>query len=124
MVTDEIIDCLEEHALSRAHRLGMSSLMKKPEFQQSQSLLPIMQVLEDDTILLQVLDTSDEKDGKPVVKIGSENETEQLSGVSVIASQYGRGDAAGIVAVIGPTRMNYSKVLQAVRLASDALQDD
>ena len=47
----------------------------------------------------------------------------QLSGVSVVASRYGRGDSAGVVAVIGPTRMDYSKVLRAVRIAGTALGD-
>ena len=41
----------------------------------------------------------------------------------IVASRYGRGDAEGVVAVIGPTRMDYSKVIQAVRAASAALDD-
>ncbi|MEG0757923.1 MAG: heat-inducible transcription repressor HrcA, partial [Raoultibacter sp.] len=57
------------------------------------------------------------------VRIGHENKDEALSGVTVVASQFGRGDAAGIVAVIGPTRMDYSRVIQAVRIAQSALQD-
>ena len=52
-----------------------------------------------------------------------ENQASQLSGVSVVASRYGRGDSAGVVAVIGPTRMDYSKVLRAVRIAGTALGD-
>ena len=59
----------------------------------------------------------------PIVRIGHENNDEALSGVSVVATQYGRGEAAGVVAVIGPTRMDYSKVIKAVRLAQSALQD-
>ena len=89
----------------------------------TQSLLPIMQVLEDDTVLLHLLDSSAD-DEEPRVHIGSENTAEQLQGVSVVASRYGYGDGEGIVAVIGPTRMDYSKVLQAVRLASRTLTDD
>ena len=57
------------------------------------------------------------------MRIGSENEAAELAGVSVVASRYGRGASAGVVAVVGPTRMDYSKVLRAVRIASAALQD-
>lgn len=110
--------------VSRSRRIGMSSLMRKPEFASSAALLPIMQVLEDDMILLHVLDASATDDDAPSVRIGSENEAEQLSGVSVVASRYGSGDTGGIVAVIGPTRMDYTKVLQAVRIASKALGED
>ena len=119
-------DCLSivtSPDLSHAHRVGMSSLMRKPEFMYTQSLLPLMQVLEDDTILFQLLDSSAEDD-TPRVHIGSENEAEQLRGVSVVASRYGFGESTGIVAVIGPTRMDYSKVLQAVRMAVKALAEE
>ena len=122
-----LTDCLSivmPQDVSHSHRLGMSSLMKKPEFAQSMALLPIMQVLEDDTILMQVLDATASTAETPTVRIGSENEAEQLSGVSVVACRYGHGDDEGIVAVIGPTRMNYSRVLGAVRMASQALGED
>ena len=83
-----------------------------------------MQVLEDETILLHILDDAARTtSGSPCVRIGSENDAEALSGVSVVATRYGRGDAAGVVAVIGPTRMDYSKVLRAVRIAGAALGD-
>ena len=119
-------DCLSIVAapgFSHAHRIGMSALMRQPEFMYTQSLLPIMQVLEDDTILLQMLDSSAE-DGTPRVHIGVENETEQLRGVSVVASRYGFGEGEGVVAVIGPTRMDYSKVLKAVRATARALTEE
>ena len=80
-----------------------------------------MQVLEDDTVLLHVLDATVPSDDGPQVRIGSENETEQLSGVSVVACRYGIGANGGIVAVIGPTRMDYTKALAAVRIASKTL---
>ena len=124
MALDEVLSCLQESELSRAHRLGVSSLLTKPEFSRSQALLPVMQVLEDDTVLLHILDDAARQGaGVPCVRIGRENEAAELSGVSVVASRYGRGESAGIVAVIGPTRMDYSKVIRAVRIASTALQD-
>ncbi len=117
MALDEVLSCLQESELSRTHRLGVSSLLTKPEFSQSQALLPVMQVLEDDTVLLHILDDAVRQgDGAPSVRIGRENDAAELAGVSVVASRYGRGEAAGVVAVIGPTRMDYSKVIQAVRM--------
>ncbi|MCL2827065.1 MAG: heat-inducible transcriptional repressor HrcA [Eggerthellaceae bacterium] len=122
LVLDELILCLQENRSSKAHRLGVSALLQKPEFSRSQSLVPIMQILEDDTVLLHIFDEG-LTSKSTVVKIGRENIAEQLSGVSVVASQYGRDEAAGIVAVIGPTRMDYSKAIQAVRAAQQVLQD-
>lgn len=124
LVLDEVLSCIQEGEHGRAHSLGMSALLAQPEFSQAQAILPVMQVLEDDTVLFQILDdVVYARDSAPQVRIGSENESAQLSGVSVVASRYGRGDAAGVVAVIGPTRMDYSKVINAVRVASSALGD-
>lgn len=123
MVLSEVLNCLQDSELSRSHRVGMGALMTKPEFSQSESLLPLMQVLDDDTVLLQILEDASEDDGELSVHIGHENAAEQLSGVSVVSSRYGRGSSAGVVAVIGPTRMDYSKVIRAVRIASAALED-
>ena len=119
-------DCLSVVAppdISHPRRLGIMALMRQPEFAYTEALLPIMQVLEDDTVLLHVLDSTALND-EPQVRIGSENETEQLSGVSVVACRYGIGADGGIVAVIGPTRMNYTKALTAVRVASRALGEE
>lgn len=122
IVLDEVMYCLQESDTGRAHRIGVSTLLRQPEFSHAQTLLPIMQILEDDAVLLHVFDDA-AADAVPLVRIGRENNDEALSGVSVVATQYGRGDAAGVVAVIGPTRMDYSKVIQAVRLAQSVLQD-
>lgn len=103
---------------------GIMSLMRQPEFTYTESLLPVMQVLEDDTVLLHVLDTTVPSDDGPKVRIGRENEAEQFAGVSVVACRYGIGPDGGIVAVIGPTRMDYTKALAAVRIASMTLGDD
>ncbi len=123
LALDEVLSCLQESELGRAHRLGVSSLLTKPEFSQSQTLLPVMQLLEDDTVLLHILDDAASAGSIPTVRIGAENDAEALSGVSVVASRYGRGASMGVVAVVGPTRMDYSKVIQAVRMASAALED-
>ncbi|MEG2261147.1 MAG: heat-inducible transcriptional repressor HrcA [Raoultibacter sp.] len=118
----ELFACLQENETGRAHSLGMSSLLKMPEFSQAQAFLPVLQMLEDDTVLLQVFDDAHFNE-QTMVKIGHENAAAELSGVSVVASQFGQGAGAGVVAVIGPTRMNYSQVIQAVRAAKCALRD-
>lgn len=142
LILDEVLACLQENNIGRAHRLGMSSLMRKPEFSSSSALVPLMEVLEDDAVLFHVLDEAegeDETANAPagmsagcasadarehvMVRIGRENAAQELSGVSVVASTYGRGEGEGIVAVIGPTRMDYSRVIRAVRAAQHVLRD-
>lgn len=123
-VMDEVMLCLQESRIGRAHHSGLSSLMVQPEFSHTDALLPVMQVLEDETVLLHILDGAAScAAGMPSVRIGHENENERLSGVSVVASRYGKGPSAGVVAVIGPTRMDYSRTINAVRMAADTLAE-
>jgi heat-inducible transcriptional repressor len=55
--------------------------------------------------------------------IGSENELFALSGSSVIAAPYRAGDGkvVGVVGVIGPTRLNYARVVPMVDFTAKAL---
>lgn len=124
LVLEELVDILSEQVHLRSHRDGMTALLKKPEFSNAASLLPVMQVLEDDTILFHVLDEASLGDVRSMVRIGQENTAAPLPGISVVAGQYGRGESCGIVAVIGPTRMDYQKVIRAVRAAQQALGDE
>ncbi len=123
-ILGEVVECLHERSGSKAHRDGVSALLRKPEFSTAASILPIMQVLEDDTILFHVLDDALLSDARFMVRIGQENTAVSLPGFSVVASQYGRGESSGVVAVIGPTRMDYQKVIRAVRAAQQALKDE
>lgn len=120
----ETFACLKSGEGSHAHRLGLSALMQQPEFSTSSSLLPVLEVLEDETVLLELLHGAADASGGTVVRIGSENNNKQLEGVSVVARQYGRGKGEGVIAVIGPTRMDYARVIGAVRAAQRALEQD
>ncbi len=55
--------------------------------------------------------------------IGSENRMFALSGSSVIAAPYrgSQGDVVGVVGVIGPTRLNYARVIPMVDFTAKAL---
>lgn len=110
--------------LALKERLGLSSLMRKPEFQESSSLLPLMEILEDDTVFFRVFDEASSSSDGFAIRIGRENEDSNLVCVSVVAGVYGHGDSQGVVAVIGPKRMDYGNVISAVRAAQSILNED
>lgn len=78
--------------------------------------------IEDKQELAEVLDLA--RDGSAVkIFIGSENKLFSLSGSSVIAAPYraGSGRVVGVVGVIGPTRLNYARVIPMVDYTAKAL---
>lgn len=121
LLLSEMFACLKDHEGIHCRSLGLSALISKPEFSNLETVLPVVRMVEDDTVLLHIIDDT-EYNGDTIVRIGHENRNEGLRGVSVVACHYGRGDAEGIVAVVGPTRMDYSQVIKAVRTARNVLQ--
>lgn len=123
-----IVGCMNDGAaetsLAKKERLGLSSLMRKPEFQESSSLLPLMEILEDDTVYFKAFDEAASASDGFAVRIGRENEDSNLVCVSVVAGLYGYGDSQGVVAVIGPKRMDYGNVIGAVRAAQSILNQE
>lgn len=122
MVMAEILACLKDRNAIKAHPLGISHLLGKPEFSDSSCLMPVLEELEGDTMLLRVFNDAAASE-EPVVRIGHENDSEALSSVSLIANRFGEAEHSGLILIVGPTRMDYSQVLKAVRAARNVLKD-
>jgi heat-inducible transcriptional repressor len=122
IVMAEIFSCLKDQNAIKAHPLGISHLLGKPEFSDSSCLMPVLEELEGDTMLLRVFNDAAASE-EPVVRIGHENDSEALSGVSLIANRFGESEHSGLILIVGPTRMDYSQVLKAVRAARNVLKD-
>jgi len=119
----EVLACMQDSGVSHTHSLGLTALLAQPEFSNAASIVPVLQVLEDQTVLLEIAEDVMRSNEDPTVRIGKENVADGLSGVSMVASRYGHADTGGIVAVIGPTRMDYSRAISAVKLVRDQLED-
>jgi heat-inducible transcriptional repressor len=78
--------------------------------------------LDEKSEMLRVLDLA-RTAGAMKIFIGSENKLFSLSGSSVIAAPYGGGDGriVGVVGVIGPTRLNYARIVPMVDYAARTL---
>lgn len=122
MVMAEILACLKDQNAIKAHPLGISHLLGKPEFSDSSCLMPVLEELEGDTMLLRVFNDAAASE-EPVVRIGHENDSEALSSVSLIANRFGEAEHNGLILIVGPTRMDYPQVLKAVRAARNVLKD-
>jgi heat-inducible transcriptional repressor len=81
----------------------------------------LLRALEDKETLVRLLDRTRDADGIRVF-LGAETALDALSGSSVVAMPYGPGEAPiGALAVIGPMRMNYGKVISVVDFTADVV---
>ena len=82
----------------------------------------LLDELEGKEEIARLLDSARSGQGMKIF-IGSENKLFSLSGSSVIAAPYHGGDGrvVGVVGVIGPTRLNYARVVPMVDFTAQAL---
>ena len=105
----------ESVALGDVFRDGVREVLSQPEFARSDRMLDIIDILEQRT-LSTAIPIRQLGDGAISVVIGNENSNESLRECSVVVARYGRdGGPSGVVAVLGPTRMRYSRTIPTVR---------
>ena len=93
---------------------GQTNLMQYPEFSQIKTLRNLFQAFEQKSLLIHLLEKSINASGIQIF-IGSETEVDEMGGCSVITAPYTQGKyPIGTLGVIGPTRMNYDRVIPIV----------
>lgn len=105
---------------------GTLSIAEQPEFASVEKMKALFKAFEGKSLLIKLIDKSMQVRGLQIL-IGHESESDEMSGCSLILSHYTVGDeVVGTLGVIGPTRMNYSRVIPIVdytaRLVSRLLE--
>ena len=101
---------------------GASQLIEQPEFKSMEKMQDILNLLEQRDILQSMLLSS--SDQPIAVHIGTENTMKSLSDLSVVRAQFSsNGRIIGSIAVLGPTRMQYSRIIGMMRFMQQRLDE-
>ena len=97
---------------------GRSNIINQPDFNDINKIRSLIKVMEDhdffDTLARNISGTS--------VKIGLENDFILIDDVAVVSSNYVVSDEEkGVIAIIGPARMDYDKVIKILDYASEKI---
>ncbi len=100
---------------------GTGSFLDQPEFADVERMRALFRALDEKHRLLTLLDRV-QRAREMQIYIGAESDFSAAGDVSVIASPYGnREQVLGTVGVIGPTRMNYQRVIPLVNFTAQVL---
>ena len=113
---------LDESASAEVFVEGRANIIEQPEFAEDvQRLKRILRAFEEKTVIYRLLDRA--MAGEAIqVSIGCENQVEDLGDVSVVASGYRHGDSSmGSIGLIGPVRMDYSRMIPLVEYTANLL---
>lgn len=102
--------------------VGASNILDYPEYSDASKARSFLTEVESGNYLQRVL--SDASDVEMSVRIGTENDNPDMKDCSVITVTYkAGGENIGSMGVVGPTRMDYGKVMAILRYMSSSLSD-
>ncbi len=102
-----------------------SVLASQPEFGGAENLRRLLTLTEEPARLADALRRTHAGDERPgvCITIGGEHGDPRLDQFTVVTAEYHAGSLAGVIGVIGPTRMPYEKVISLVQHTSRLLSD-
>ena len=97
-------------------------LLNYPEYSDVEKAKSFLAVLESKDKLRRLMNRSG---GMEVtIRIGAENDIPEMSDCSIVTAQYRVGDqASGTLGIIGPTRMNYNRVIPVLEFMGRAMTE-
>ena len=103
---------------------GATNVIQQPEFDDPGKFQSVIELIEDKDIIIHIMDKKRIGNNNNVlISIGSENEEEKFNEYSLITKEYTFGETSGTVGIIGPKRMEYSKVVAIVSYLGDMLSE-
>lgn len=101
---------------------GANKVFDFPEFKKMDVARNFLNVLDEKEVVLDILNSGMAEDIN--VYIGDENEHSELKDFSIVTFKHTIGDKdLGTIGIIGPTRMDYSKVISVMKYISKKLNE-
>jgi len=98
---------------------GQTNLFNNPEFADVERMRRILEAFEEKSRIIRLLDMTLKTTMGVSIVLGPESELKELQEISLISSPYRRGDTQlGVLGVIGPMRMDYSRIIPVVEFTA------
>lgn len=113
-------ECLEAMDDKEVFLSGVTNLLNFPEYSNVQRARELMEFLENKNNLHKIIAVTE--GAKAKIIIGTENDAIELKDCSVVLSSYTvAGKPVGMIGLIGPTRMDYSKAVSSLEFITRQL---
>jgi heat-inducible transcriptional repressor len=110
-----LMEQVDRHSISEIYQDGLANVMRQPEFLDLERLRDVVEIIEQRSLLESILTKILNTNGVQII-IGGEGAYQEIDDVSLVLSPYGiKGEASGVLGVMGPTRMQYARAISTVR---------
>ena len=102
---------------------GKTNILHEPEFSNVSRMTDLFRTFEEKATMVKLLDKFMDPKGVQIA-IGSESQVQEMETCSLVTSTYGcAGQVWGALGVIGPRRMNYSRIIPLVDYSAKLLTE-
>ncbi len=123
VVVAGILSRLERPESSQIYHEGLSHILEQPEFRDPERISQVLAMFEHGAALSSLIPSVINQEGVQVI-IGGQGWGEGMEQYGVVLARYGLGDKlAGVLGVVGPTRMPYSRSVSTVGYMSQLLSE-
>jgi len=124
-ILNGVKECINLIDNSEVYLEGTTNIFNFPEFRDLVRAKDFLNTLDEKEVLCKILSLSKTSKKDINVQIGTENEIEELKDCSLITATYSVGDEIiGSIGVIGPTRMEYPKVISSINYIRKKINDE
>lgn len=113
---------LERHEAAEVYHEGLGHILNQPEFREPERIQQILDLFEHSSVWSSLIPSVIHQEGVQVL-IGDATIGDGMSSCSVVLARYGGDQLAGVLGVVGPIRMPYSRSVSSVRYMSQLLSD-
>jgi heat-inducible transcriptional repressor len=111
----------DNEGVERVHISPTQNIFRHPEFASPERLRGIVELIENEEIIIHLLEGHGGETTSVEITIGGELGDERMADYSLITTRYRLGDTTGTIGLIGPKRMNYSKMITVVEYVAKTL---
>ena len=118
MIYRAFVETFVKFASERVSLFGTENLLNQPEFSDdAEKIKKMIQFIESPKKMHEALNTNEEM----LIKIGNDDGTDTLEDVTFISRKIPMGKNKGTIALLGPTRMDYELVVNALDYLAEEL---
>ncbi|MGL4383030.1 MAG: hypothetical protein ACRCTA_04880, partial [Bacilli bacterium] len=105
---DVFINAFSRFIVDKVYIGGKNNIIKQPDFNDIEKIRKLLGIMDDHSFFEHL---AANVDGMSIM-IGDENQKYSLEELTIVTSNYGlSNNKKGVIAVVGPTRMEYDKVI-------------
>ena len=121
-LSQAVITLVRDRLARRIALQGERNLMDQPEFQSSERLAPVLSAFSGGGEILEILKGIQDTSTEPRVWIGGDLPDKEMQQCALVAARFeNMGTSNGLVAIVGPRRMPYGRVIPLIRFTASVL---